>query len=86
MMKTSTEKMIILLCKEIAKADADHGPKYASYHEAYGVLKEEVDEFWEEVRLKEANRKPENLRHELIQVAAVAIRAARMVKCDDKED
>lgn len=84
MKKTNTEKMITLLCEEITKADANHGPKYASYHEAYGVLKEEVDEFWEEVRLKEANRKPENLRHELIQVAAVAIRAARMVDVGDE--
>jgi nucleoside phosphorylase len=58
---------------ELQEARAKFGPM-ASTHEAYAVIKEEFDEFWEELRKKRPDR--ENLRMELIQVAAMAIRAA----------
>lgn len=45
-----------------------HGP-----HEAYGVILEEVDEFWDEVKKKHPSR--EEMRKELIQVAAMCLRA-----------
>lgn len=48
---------------------------FHSAHEAYGVLAEEVDEFWDEVKKKRKNRDPELMRAELKQIAAVAIRA-----------
>lgn len=59
---------------ECERADAQHG-RYASAHEVYGVLFEEVAEFFDEVRLKEHLRSPLKMRKELAQVAAVAIRA-----------
>lgn len=46
-----------------------------SAHEAYAVILEELDEFWEEVRLKRVNRNPAAMRKELIQVAAMCLRA-----------
>ena len=60
---------------EVAHAMGDHGP-FRSAHEAYGVLAEEVDEFWDEVKRKRADRSTARMRAELIQVAAVAIKAA----------
>ena len=49
---------------------------FNSAHEAYGVISEEVAEFFDEVRLKRKDRNPLRMRHELTQIAAVAIRAA----------
>lgn len=48
--------------------------KFNSAHEAFAILYEEVDEFWEEVRKKKAARSKENMREELIQIIGVAIR------------
>src|SRR5688572_9811957 len=58
---------------ELQRARAKFGPM-ASTHEAYAVIKEEFDEFWDEMRKK--NPDFSNMRDELIQVAAMAIRAA----------
>ena len=55
---------------------ADRFPAFNSAHEAYGVLMEEVEEFWEEVKKKRKLRDYRRIRAELLQVAAVAIRAA----------
>lgn len=44
-----------------------------SAHEAYAVILEELDEFWEEVRQKRGNKV--GMQNELIQVAAMAFRA-----------
>lgn len=59
---------------EIARVRAKYKP-FNSAHEAYGVLAEEVDEFWDEVKKRRTLRSPERMREELIQIAAVAIRA-----------
>lgn len=57
-------------------------PAHHSAHECYGVLSEEVAELLDEIRRKESD--PEripNIRKELMQVAAVAIRG--MVEIGD---
>ena len=59
---------------EIERAEVNHRP-YSSAHEAYGVLAEEVAEFFDEVRKKRSDRDKAAMRRELVQVAAVAIRA-----------
>lgn len=59
--------------EEVQDAIAQHGD-FHSFHEAYGVLAEEVDEFWDEVKLKASKRVAANIRKELIQVAAVAVK------------
>lgn len=51
-------------------------PPMASLHEGYAIMQEEVDEFWDEVKRKEADRDPEALYEELIQVAAMAVKTA----------
>ena len=46
-------------------------PKFNSYHEGYAVIKEELDELWDEIKGEED---PERLRAEAIQVGAMALR------------
>lgn len=49
-------------------------PPFTSAHEGYAILLEEVDELWEEVKKSPAQRDPEKLRAEAVQVAAMALR------------
>jgi len=51
-------------------------PAYHSYHEAYAVILEELDEFWEIVRQQDNDRDPQHARKELLQIAVTAWRAA----------
>lgn len=60
---------------ELQQARQKHAPIH-SHHEAYGVIKEEFDEYWEEVKRQEPIRDPLSLYSELVQVAAMAARAA----------
>jgi hypothetical protein len=54
---------------ELVRALSEHGPMKSS-HEGWALIREEVDEMWEEVK---ANRKVE-AREECKQVAAMALR------------
>ncbi len=54
---------------ELAKAHTKF-PAFNSSHEGYGIIKEEFDELWDEIK---ANR-PNRAKEEAIQVAAMAIR------------
>jgi len=55
---------------ECVKAREIHSPMRTP-HEAYAVILEELDEFWEEVRAKTHNKG--RMRKELIQVAAMSV-------------
>ena len=63
-----------LACDECIRASDLHAPMNSA-HEAYAVILEELDEFWEEVRKKKECRSEEKMREELIQIAAMAIRS-----------
>ena len=80
-------KTIDKVANEIQTAREKYGP-FNSTHEVYGVLKEELDEFWQEVKLKtfspdwneeiknnQSNEKQKAMIHELTQVAAISLRA-----------
>lgn len=45
-----------------------------SAHEAYSVILEELDEFWDEVKKRRENRSDAAMAKELLQVAAMACR------------
>lgn len=60
---------------EVTRAMALHAP-FNSAHEGYAVMDEEVDELWDHVKVKQGHRDIEAMRHEAIQVAAMAIRFA----------
>ena len=59
----------------LAHARAKH-PAYNSAHEAYAIIKEELDEFWDLVKLQTNERDPELMLAELIHIAVTAARAA----------
>lgn len=64
----------LLVRAELTKADEKHPTPIRSPHEAYGVIKEEFDEFWAEVM---RDNKRDQL-HELVQTAAMCAKAARL--------
>ncbi len=68
---------------EVKRAMDLHAP-LNSAHEAYAVILEELDEFKEEVFLRREKRSPERMKKELIQTAAMCIRAINDLKLDIK--
>jgi len=58
---------------ELERAVSLNGP-FNSAHEGYAVILEELDELWEQVRLKKVNRIPAVMGRECIQIAAMAFR------------
>ena len=67
--------------KELNRAKDMHPGDFNSYHEAYGVLKEEVDELWDEIKLK--NPDANLIYTEAKQVACMTI---RIMQEFDKKD
>lgn len=68
------------VAKELDSAIAKH-PPYNSAHEAYAVIAEEVEEFWELVRKRHHDKGAMTL--ELVHVAVTAIRAIEDVTLDN---
>lgn len=66
---TILEEILQEVKNEVERATKLHGP-FASRHEGYAIMKEEVDELWWEVK----HGTPEAAREEAIQVAAMAVR------------
>lgn len=71
--QTPNDVLLGLITQALAEA-RKHGDTYASLHEGYGVLFEEVDELFDEIKLKAANRSAGRLIKESSQVAAVAMK------------
>ena len=71
------EKAIMIseeIYEEFVKASSKF-PAFASEHEGYAILKEEVDELWDAIKLNQKKPERHNLcRKECIQVAAMALR------------
>lgn len=58
-------------------------PQFNSAHEGYAVLKEEVDELWDQVKINQKRRDLAKIRSEAIQIAAMALRFVVDV-CDEE--
>jgi hypothetical protein len=56
------------------------GKTCPSWHQAYGLIAEELDEFWDEVKKKDHKRDPKNALKELVQIAALCEHAAQQLK------
>jgi hypothetical protein len=65
----------ITVADELLNARARYRPM-ASAHEGWAVLREEVDELWDEVRKKPDQRNANAMYNELVQIAAMAQRMA----------
>lgn len=74
-------KCVAELLIEYESATRLHGPLHSA-HEAYAVILEELDEFWEEVRKKQQYRDPVAMRTERLHVAAMCVRAAVDVRLE----
>lgn len=62
-----------LVEQEYTNACAQHPPLH-SLHEAYAVLLEEVEEFKMQVWQQQSARNPHEIKMELVQIAAMAMR------------
>lgn len=71
--------------RELVKATANYGP-IQSFHEAYGVIMEEVCGFWNEVQLWPRSHTPKNMLKELIQTSAMCERTARDLRLLDDDE
>lgn len=72
-----TKDQIQLLAEIAAEVERSkvHGVQFRSLHEAYAVMLEELQEVWEITMQKRKDRNPVALQKELIQVAAMAVKA-----------
>lgn len=71
------------VANELRDATKAFGP-FASAHEGYAVIKEEVDELWESIKANKILGARAHQRAEAIQVAAMAIRF--LVDCPPEEE
>lgn len=78
-MSEITNQFISDMESELSMADAAHGT-YNSYHEAYAVILEELDEFWDIVKMKRQARDHAHAYVELVQIAVTCMRTARDLK------
>lgn len=53
---------------------SDLYPGFHSNHEGYAVIKEEVDELWDEIKRSKDTKGNERIQHELIQIGAMVLR------------
>jgi len=79
-MKYDLGNLLFDLGEEINLAVKTHGPLH-SLHEAHSVILEEVEEFWDEVKINPKKLEPinqelrkKNIKKELIQIAAMCLR------------
>lgn len=71
--KEKVGKTFDKIIQELDKATLSNG-SFNSAHEGYAVILEELDELWEDVKLKENDRNYNNMENECVQIAAMAIR------------
>jgi hypothetical protein len=71
---STSSPFLVAVAAEVAKARAKHPGEIHTPHEAFGVIWEELDEFWDEVRAQRHD--PHQMLKELIQTAAMCQRAA----------
>lgn len=70
----SPTRIFSLVMQEGQRVDKKQGRPFASEHEFYGVLKEEVEEAWQIIKQKETDRNYRELENELIQIMTVCYR------------
>ena len=52
----------------------NHHPAMNTCHEGYAVILEELDELWDQIKVKQSKRDTSQIRDEAIRVAAMAVR------------
>lgn len=80
---------IMTFLSDVRKEYTDSLPAHGGFnsaHEGYAVILEELDELWDEVKLKRKNRDPDNMYRECVQIAAMALKFAIYVALPAKEN
>ena len=72
-MKERIENLLGEVELELSDAMKKH-KRLNSVHEAYAIILEELDEFWEQVKLRRHARNTVAMKIELRQIAAMAVR------------
>ena len=67
---------LVKVMDDLKLAEA-RGPAFRSYHEGYAIIREELDELWEEIK---GQRSYDGLYTEATQVAAMAVSFMKLVK------
>lgn len=70
---TAAAAVMAAVMQEYIRA-AEHFPTFHSAHEGWAVIREEVDELWEEVKKPPNAVDPDAMRREAIQAAAMGLR------------
>ena len=73
----TNEEIIKLILEELESANKKY-PNFHSTHEGYAVIKEEVDELWDEIKKSKYTQANRMMINEAIQVAAMSI---KFIKC-----
>lgn len=80
---TNTEQIVLLneledisglAINEAFTCRINRGRDFASHHEAYAVIKEELDELWDEIKKPEKSYDKMAMRKEASQIAAMCLR------------
>lgn len=66
-------EIIKLINDELESANSKH-PGFSSVHEGYAVIKEEVDELWDEIKVSKSIGSNMLMVNEAVQIAAMAIK------------
>jgi hypothetical protein len=69
-MPNNFDQILMEVCKEYNRSTIKHIPFFRSTHEGYAVIKEELEELWEEI--KKDNY--ENIDKEAVQLCAMALK------------
>ncbi len=72
-MEDKIKQLLEEIEKEVERGNSIY-PLFSSCHEGYAVLKEEVDELWDEVKKSKGVLANDEMIAEAIQVAAMAIK------------
>jgi hypothetical protein len=71
--KDITKLIVKEVLAEVFRATKSY-PPFHSAHEGWALLLEEVDELWDEVKIKQSERDINTMKAEAVQVAAMALR------------
>lgn len=75
------DRFVGMITAELDRAYVKHGDEPWSRHEFYAILKEEVDELWDDIK---ADEPLDKLLKELVQVAAMCLRYAETGDMSDE--
>lgn len=71
---TQMQPVLLEIKSEVLRAKSKYPENFNSHHEAYAVVKEEIDEYWDEVKKNDKTRDLAKMRTEAIQSAAMLVR------------